>query len=361
MKDELTRKIVNLIKKNGQMTVDQYFSLCLSDPEFGYYKTRNPFNDFITSPEISQIFGEMLAIFLICAWEQHGSPDSVRLIELGPGRGTMMLDILRVISKLKPSFFSIISVYMVENSENLTLFQKKNLSSYGDKIKWCISLDTVPLGFTFLLANEFFDSLPIKQFIITKNGIRERVIDIDNHDSIFFSIGYDAIESDFFSCIDCSVGTIFEESPYRDNEMKSISNRLSSYGGTAIIFDYGYCQSSIGDTLQAVKGHRYISPLINPGQADLTSHVDFQRLSLIAILYGLYVNGLVTQGRFLEGLGIWQRAYSLIRKTKRNGVLLDSVRRLVGSPSDKKSMGELFKVLVVSHEKVELMPFINYN
>ncbi|ACT56883.1 SAM-dependent methyltransferase [Candidatus Liberibacter asiaticus] len=362
MENKLIRKIVNLIKKNGQMTVDQYFALCVADPEFGYYSTCNPFGavgDFVTAPEISQIFGEMLAIFLICAWEQHGFPSCVRLVELGPGRGIMMLDILRVICKLKPDFFSVLSIYMVETSERLTLIQKKQLASYGDKINWYTSLADVPLGFTFLVANEFFDSLPIKQFVMTEHGIRERMIDIDQHDSLVFNIGDHEIKSNFLTCSDYFLGAIFENSPCRDREMQSISDRLACDGGTAIVIDYGYLQSRVGDTLQAVKGHTYVSPLVNPGQADLSSHVDFQRLSSIAILYKLYINGLTTQGKFLEGLGIWQRAFSLMKQTARKDILLDSVKRLVSTSADKKSMGELFKILVVSHEKVELMPFVN--
>ncbi|WP_244668442.1 class I SAM-dependent methyltransferase [Candidatus Liberibacter africanus] len=340
MADGLIKKIANLIKRDGPMTVDQYFALCLSDHEFGYYKTcSNPFGslgDFVTSPEISQIFGEMLAIFLICAWEKHGFPKCVRLIELGPGKGTMMVDILRVICKLRPDFFSALSVYMVENSENLTLIQKEQLSSYKDKISWCVCLADVPRGFTFLVANEFFDSLPIKQFVMTENGIRERMIDIDCHGSLFFSVGNDSAELDFISCSDYCVGTIFETSPYRDHEMWSISNRLARDGGTVIIIDYGHLHSGAGDTLQAVQEHRYVSPLINSGKSDLSSHVDFQRLSSIAVLHKLYVNGLMTQGRFLNGLGIWQRAFSLMKRATRKDMLLDSVRRLVGTPSDKK-------------------------
>lgn len=362
MSNKLTEKIVNLIKSNGPITIDQYFALCLSDLEFGYYNTCNPFGlsgDFITAPEISQIFGEILAIFLICAWEKHGSPQSVKLIEMGPGSGAMMFDILRVICKLRPDFFSVLSIHLIENSERLRLIQKQKLSSYIDKISWYLGLDDVPSGFTFIVANEFFDSLPIKQFIITKDGIRERVIDINHNQVLVFSEADPEIEENFISYCDYTYGAIFETSPYRDDVMRSVSNRLGLEGGTAVIIDYGHFRSGIGDTMQAIKAHRYDHPLMNPGLADLTSHVDFQRLSSIAMLHKLYINGCTTQRKFFEGLGIWQRMFALMKSSSQSKLLLDSVRRLMGTIHDKKSMGELFKVLVASHEKIDLIPFVS--
>ncbi|MBY7648967.1 MAG: TetR family transcriptional regulator [Candidatus Liberibacter europaeus] len=362
MNTELTQKIVNLIKSNGPITVDQYFTLCLSDSEFGYYTTRDPFGafgDFITAPEISQIFGEMLAIFLILSWEKHGFPRWVRLVEMGPGRGTMMADIIRAISCLSPDFFSVLSIHLMENSERLRLVQKQQLSYYIDKVNWCLNLSDVPSGFTFIVANEFFDSLPIKQFIVTRNGIRERMIDINHNEVLVFGEGDQEIEENSFMCSNCSPGAIFETSPCRDNEMVSVADRLSCDGGTAIIIDYGHFQSSMGDTLQAVKDHKYCSLLMNPGQADLTSHVDFQRLASLAVRNKLYINGCTTQRVFLEGLGIWQRMFCLMRKSGQEKIVLDSVRRLLGTVSDKKSMGELFKVLVVSHKRIDLVPFVN--
>ncbi|AHA27419.1 class I SAM-dependent methyltransferase [Candidatus Liberibacter americanus] len=361
MSNELTEKIVNLIKINGPITVDRYFLLCLSDHEFGYYNTCNPFGssgDFITAPEISQIFGEMLAIFLISSWEKHGSPNSVRLIEMGPGRGTMMLDIIRVIRKLKPYFFSALSIHFVENSKRLRFIQKQKLSSFIDKISWHFDLNDVPNGFTFIIANEFFDSLPIKQFIIRKDGIRERAIDIDSNQCLVFSEIDLEIEDNFISFCDYDYGSIFEVSPFRDDAMRSVSNRLVLEGGTALIIDYGHLQSGIGDTMQAIKDHKYDHPLMNPGMADLSSHVDFQRLSSVAKLHKLYINGCTTQRKFLEGLGIWQRMLSFMSNSAQSTDVLDSVLRLMGKNHDRKSMGELFKVLAISHEKIDLIPFI---
>ncbi|MBL0848846.1 MAG: class I SAM-dependent methyltransferase [Candidatus Liberibacter ctenarytainae] len=363
MSAQLNKKIVDFIKKNGPMTIDQYFLWCLSDPEFGYYTTCNPFGasgDFITAPEISQMFGEMLAIFLVSAWEKHGFPQCVRLIEMGPGRGTMMVDILYAICKLRPSFFSVLSIHMVENSERLKLIQQQQLSSYGEKISWCSSLSDVPQGCTFFIANEFFDSLPIKQFVTTKNGMRERMVDIDCQGELIFSEGGQEVERNFLPCVDCGPGMIFETSPYRDCQMKFISDRLACEGGAAVIIDYGHFQSSIGDTLQAVKGHEYYPLLKHSGQADLTSHVDFQRLSSIALSHKLYINGCITQGQFLEGLGIWQRMFSLLRQNAgKKEILLDAVKRLVGESSQQTSMGVLFKVLVVSHKEIDLIPFVD--
>ncbi|MBA5724414.1 class I SAM-dependent methyltransferase [Candidatus Liberibacter sp.] len=363
MNVQLTKKISDLIRKNGPITIEEYFSLCLSDVDYGYYKTCDPFGisgDFVTAPEINQIFGEMLAIFFICAWEEHGFPKCIRLIEMGPGRGTMMTDMLRTILKLKPVFFSALSVHMIEDSERLRSLQKQQLSSYIDKISWHEDLDTVPLGFSFFIANEFFDSLPIRQFVVTTEGIRERMINVDHHDALFFCVGDSEIDQDLLPRIRFSLGMILETSSDRDYKMALISKRLSGEGGTAVIIDYGHLQTSAGDTLQAVKGHRYDPPLLHPGKADLTSHVDFQKLALIAISYKLYINGYTTQGRFLEGLGIWHRVAAFTRNPIQRETFLSAVRRLVGTDSDKKSMGELFKVMVVSHQKVDLMPFIDF-
>ncbi|AMC13419.1 class I SAM-dependent methyltransferase [Liberibacter crescens] len=360
MVSPLTKKIKGLIQDSGPIAIDKFFSLCLSDPEYGYYNICEPFGptgDFITAPEISQLFGEMIAVFLVYSWQSHGRPDSVRLVELGPGRGTMMSDILRVIVKLEPALFNLLSVHLIEMSKRLIAIQKKVLSKYLSKIHWHNSVDYVPSGFVLLVANEFFDSIPIKQFVLTEKGIYERMVGLNNDNGLAFCL--DNQEANCAILPDKKkwpLGKIFETSLIRQIVIKAIAQRLLCGGGVAVIIDYGHIVSGFGDTLQAVKEHRYDSPLAHPGEADLTSHVDFQQLAEIASNFDIQVHDCITQERFLRGLGIWQRANVLARNTTKKRTVFEEVERLTGIQN--RNMGQLFKVLMISSPKVEPMPLI---
>lgn len=358
----LADKIKALIRANGPISVTDFFSLCLADPEHGYYQTREPFGqegDFITAPEISQLFGEMIGIFLVHAWQRHGMPANTRLVEIGPGRGTMMADILRVVAKLAPPLYQSVGVHLVETSMRLQDVQQETLSAHVGRIEWHKSFDTVPAGFTLLAANELFDAIPIRQFVKTPLGFRERMIVLDDTDGLAFGAGVAGIDPALLPVDPGSIpdGTIFEIAPARQAVMSTLCERLKNSGGTAIIIDYGTMVTGFGDTLQAVLRHDYDPPLAHPGEADLTSHVDFQHLAEVAKASGVAINGCLRQGDFLYGLGIQQRVNALSEgKDPAVASLIRSAASRLADEGEGK-MGELFKVLVVSSPAVELLPF----
>ncbi|MEZ0001174.1 class I SAM-dependent methyltransferase [Sinorhizobium fredii] len=362
MTNPLADKIKALIRTNGPISVTDYFSLCLADPQYGYYRVREPFGragDFTTAPEISQLFGEMIGIFLVHAWQEHGSPAQVIIAEIGPGRGTMMSDILRVVGRLAPGLYAAADVHLVETSERLRKVQAETLASHDGKIHWHASFDSLPSGFLLLAANELFDAIPIRQFVRTAQGFRERMVGLDADDELTFAAGVAGIDPSLLPtpAQSAAEGTIFEAAPARDAVMAALCERLRAAAGTAILIDYGHLATGYGDTLQAVRNHRYDPPLANPGRADLTSHVDFEQLALRAKAEGLQVNGLAHQGDFLIGLGLLDRAAALGRDKDlaTQESIRDDVERLAGAGAGK--MGELFKVLAVSSPEVALAPF----
>jgi len=362
MTNPLADKIKALIRANGPISVTDYFSLCLADPEHGYYRVREPFGragDFTTAPEISQLFGEMIGIFLVHAWQQHGSPANAILAEIGPGRGTMMSDMLRVVRRLAPALYQSASIHLVETSDRLREVQAETLAAHEGKVRWHQSFDTLPAGFLLLAANELFDAIPIRQFVRTAQGFRERMVGLDADDRLTFAAGIAGIDPSLLPSPPQSAaeGTIFEIAPARDAVMAAMCERLRTGGGTAVIIDYGHLSTGYGDTLQAVRNHRYDPPLANPGRADLTSHVDFEQLVSRAKAEGVHVNGLAHQGDFLVALGLLERAAALGRDkdAATQERIRDDVERLAGSGAGK--MGELFKVLAVSSPEVALAPF----
>ncbi|MDI7860891.1 class I SAM-dependent methyltransferase [Rhizobiaceae bacterium n13] len=358
----LGERIKALIRASGPISVTDYFSLCLADPEHGYYKTREPFGqlgDFVTAPEVSQLFGEMIGVFMVHAWQRHGAPRDVRLVEIGPGRGTMMSDMLRVMSKLAPALYEDMSIHLVETSERLRTIQGESLSGHAAKVTWHADFAEVPPGFVLIAANELFDAIPIRQFVRTTTGFRERMVGLDAGDNLTFAAGIAGIDSALLphpAALE-PTGTIFEISPARDAVMAGISERVRTHGGTALIIDYGHMATGYGDTLQAVRMHEYDPPLAHPGEADLTSHVDFQRLAQTARAQGLYINGCLHQGDFLIGLGLGERA-SALGRGKPPAIqtqIRDAAERLAGAGEGR--MGELFKVLAVSSPAIDLLPF----
>lgn len=362
MTTPLAEKIKAIILANGPISVTDYFSLCLADPEYGYYKTREPFGrsgDFITAPEISQLFGEMMGIFLVQAWQRHGEPAPVTIAEIGPGRGTMMADILRVIAKLSPALYEAADVHMVETSERLQKVQSQTLVAHKFKISWHDSFDTLPDGFLLLAANELFDAIPIRQFVKTAQGFRERLVGLDAEGELTFAAGVAGIDPTLLppAAANATPGSIFEIAPARDAVMTALCERIKTSGGTAVIIDYGHIATGLGDTLQAVREHQFDPPLKHPGEADITSHVDFEQLARRAATEGLQINGLTYQSDFLLALGLAERAAALGRDkdTETQENIRADAERLAGAGEGK--MGELFKVLVVSSPHVALVPF----
>ncbi|SMF73981.1 SAM-dependent methyltransferase, MidA family [Xaviernesmea oryzae] len=362
MSTPLADKIKTLIRANGPISVTDYFALCLADPEHGYYRTREPFGrhgDFITAPEISQLFGEMVGVFMVHAWQRHGTPSAVRLVEIGPGRGTMMADMLRVIKRIALPLFEGLNVHLVETSERLRGVQRVTLEAFSTKIAWHDSFEDVPEGFTLIAANELFDAIPIRQFVKTATGFRERLVGLDAAGELTFAAGVATLDPALLPSPAASIpdGTIFETAPARQAVMQTLCDRLKASGGTAVIIDYGHMVTGFGDTLQAVRNHDFDTPLAHPGEADLTSHVDFEDLAKVALSAGVHLNGGLRQGEFLYGLGLAERAAALSKDKEpaEQRLIAAAVDRLAGEGAGK--MGELFKVIAVSSPALNLMPF----
>lgn len=364
MTTPLAEKIKAIISVNGPISVTDYFALCLADPEHGYYKTRDPFGrggDFVTAPEVSQLFGEMIGVFLVEAWRKHLKPSrNLRIAEIGPGRGTMMADILRTIRQLAPELYDAATVHLVETSPALRTIQQMTLAPHAGKLAWHESFDEIPEGFLLLVANEFFDAVPIRQFVRTTNGFRERLVGIDENGALTFAAGMTGVDPNLLPAGHQAAisGTIAEVAPARMAIMQLLSDRLFNGGGTALIVDYGHLVTGFGDTLQAVFKHGFDPPLAHPGEADLTSHVDFQSLAEMARSRSISVNGMMTQGKFLLGLGLLERAGALGRgkSLEQQAEIESAVARLAGTGPNQ--MGELFKVMSVSSPNVQVAPFI---
>jgi SAM-dependent MidA family methyltransferase len=358
----LAEKIRNLIQQTGPLKISDYFSLCLADPDHGYYQSREPFGqtgDFITAPEISQLFGEMIGVFLVQAWHVQGAPENTRIVEIGPGRGTLMSDALRVISRLAPALYEQATIHMVETSERLRNVQRQTLVRVKQRISWHDAFEEIPAGFTLMVANELFDAIPIRQFVKTRQGFCERMVGLDDTGALAFGLGPAGLDTSLLPIPEEAVreGEVFEISPARAAVMQAVAGKLVRDGGTALIIDYGHLVTGFGDTLQAVHQHEFDPPLARPGEADLTSHVDFQVLAEAASAAGAHVHRPLTQGDFLLGLGLIERAGALGagRDSLTQATIGDAVNRLAGEGEGR--MGALFKVLAVSGRKVRIAPF----
>lgn len=358
----LARKIVRLIEQAGPLRISDYFALCLGDPEHGYYQSREPFGrsgDFITAPEISQLFGEMIGVCLVQAWHAQGAPADTRIVEIGPGRGTLMSDALRVIARLAPELYTGATIHMVETSERLRNVQRQTLVRIKQRITWHDAFEEIPAGFTLIVANELFDALPIRQFVKTPQGFCERVVGLDETGALAFGLGPDGLDTSLLPIDEGRVpdGEIFEISPARSAVMQAVATKVVRDGGTAVSIDYGHLITGFGDTLQAVFQHEFDPPLVRPGEADLTSHVDFQALAEAAQTVGAHVHRPMSQGDFLVALGIVERAGALgsTRDSLTQAALRDAVNRLAGEGEGR--MGALFKVLAISGSPVKITPF----
>jgi NADH dehydrogenase [ubiquinone] 1 alpha subcomplex assembly factor 7 len=350
----LGEKLIARIRADGPMTLADYMDACLSDPFYGYYMRREPFGrygDFVTAPEVSQMFGELIGVWTVVVWEAMGSPKEFVLAELGPGRGTMMADLLRVV-RVMPEFTSAARVHLIETSDRLRAIQEKTLAAAGTPISWHASVDELPPGPIIVLANEFFDALPIRQFRWGEQGWAERMVGLDAEGNLAF--GLRPVDQRPLSR-QLPDGAVVEASPVAVAIVTAIGRRIAEAGGAALIIDYGSDRPGYGDTLQAVRDHKYADPLAEPGEADLTAHVDFAALTKVAADAGTRPRPILTQGEFLTRLGLITRAQALAKDMD------EATREAIAAAGERlagpKAMGELFKVLAVSAPGLALPAF----
>ncbi|RIA83546.1 S-adenosyl-L-methionine-dependent methyltransferase [Glomus cerebriforme] len=350
----------------------------LTNPKSGYYMKGDVFGakgDFITSPEISQMFGELIGIWLISQWEIQGKPQKTQLIELGPGRGTLMEDMLRAMSNF-PSFYNTINgVHLIEISPELRKLQLEKLCGYvtestemvehdnnGMKFYWHNTINDIPNGWSLVVAHEFFDALPVHRFKLTDKGWREYMVDIDTsgdspyHFRLVLSPNPTKESTTLTSpqYTKFNVGDCIEVSSDSWNITQKISNQISKFGGSALIIDYG--QDYIQDnTLRAIRDHKFVHSLSLPGYADLSVNVNFSYLKE-STQGQVNTFGPVTQSKFLHSMGITTRLSMLLNQTntiKQHKILFDSYKRLV----DPLTMGRIYKVLAINPINFDQIPY----
>ena len=335
LRDRLTAQI----RASGPLTVAQYMNACLHDPEFGYYATRPALGaggDFITAPLVSQMFGELIGLWAVESWNRLGRPSPFRLIEMGPGDGTLMSDLLRA-ARLSPEFTDAADVWLVEVSPPLRDRQRQVL---GDRISWAGSLAEVPGDAPILLvANELLDCLPARQFMRTERGWAERMVGLDEAGDLAFGLAHTPPLPR-----EGPVGAVLEQAPAQAALGVELATRIVADGGAALLIDYGRATPGFGDTLQALRKHQKESPLASPGEADLTVHADFPAVLAAAHAQGAGTAQILTHGEFLVRLGIGARAEALAAARPDRG---DEIERQLERLVSPDQMGELFKVACI--------------
>lgn len=357
----LAGRLKRRIAATGPIRIAEYMATCLMDPEHGYYATRDPFGaagDFTTAPEISQMFGEMIGLFLAQVWLDQGQPGRIALVEAGPGRGTLMADILRS-ARIVPGFPGAVEVHLIEASPTLRAVQARTLAPLlaptGQSPKWHDDVASLPGLPVYAVANEFLDALPVRQFERQPGPFwRERQVALDRAGRLVLGLSPQAALADLTDRLgDTDPGDVIERCPALPGIVAALSERIVGQGGVALFIDYGGWHGR-GDTLQALRRHRAEGVLDHPGQADLTAHVDFEAVAQAARVAGARTSAMTPQGVFLERLGITQRAQVLAKSL--SGVDREShlaAHRRLTHPDE---MGSLFKTLAVSPPAAPLLP-----
>jgi SAM-dependent MidA family methyltransferase len=332
----LRKRLERQIAGTGPITVAQYMAACLHDPQDGYYATRPALGeagDFVTAPLISQMFGELLGVWASAAWSMLGEPARLRLVEMGPGDGTLMADVLRA-ARLAPEFREAAEVWLVETSGPLRAVQQRRL---GDGVHWAASLAEVPEGApTLLIANELLDCLPARQFVRTAIGWAEQLVGLDAEGRLAFALNPTPAAG---LLPDAPEGAVYEQSAAQEALGAELGQRLVRDGGAALLIDYGHAAPGFGDTLQALRRHLKLDPLASPGEADLTVHADFPAVMAAARREGAEA-AILTQGQFLARMGIGLRAEALVEARPDKAPMIGrQLNRLVAADQ----MGELFK------------------
>lgn len=345
---DLPSHIRAVIAANGPISVASYMELALQHPEHGYYRQHDPLGadgDFITAPEISQMFGEMIGVWCADVWRHLGSPDKFVLLELGPGRGTLMQDALRATAKIQ-GFHQGLQLHVMESNQTLRKMQQEKLSEHLPiHIDDLTQLPDLPV---IVVANEFFDALPLRQFEKTFQGWCERLVTVDGDKLVFTQAPLDAMLMQLIpeNLREANPGVCFEVSLPSTAIMRSIAKHIMRNKGAALVIDYGFAEASGQPTLQAVAKHEYVDVLADPGEVDLTAHVDFGMLRTVAAGQGANILGPVPQGEFLQALGIELRAAQL--KQHANPKQVADIDAALHRLIDPAEMGNLFKVLAVT-------------
>jgi SAM-dependent MidA family methyltransferase len=337
---DLKTHLIDRIRRNGPLSVADYMAECLLHPRFGYYTTRDPLGaagDFTTAPEISQMFGELIGLSLAQCWMDQGAPSAFVLAEAGPGRGTLMADILRA-TRAVPGFHVAMQLHLIEASPTLRAAQAQTLAKYSPQ--WHEQVSDLPSGLPlFFVANEFFDALPIRQFVRDGDGWREKRVAAEEDALIFALAGPAPQEALTHRLDDTKDGDLVEICPPAPAITADLGQRIADHGGAALLIDYGDWRS-LGDTLQALRNHERADPLAAPGQADLTAHVDFEALAQAVPCKFTHLTG---QGVFLERLGITARAQALAKQVQ--GAELETLIQAHRRLTHPEEMGTLFKVI----------------
>jgi NADH dehydrogenase [ubiquinone] 1 alpha subcomplex assembly factor 7 len=355
----LLHEIRRAIAAGGPMPVAEYMRLCLTHPTYGYYVNRDPLGaggDFITSPEISQMFGELIGVWAAAVWRQMGAPENLRLIELGPGRGTLLHDALRA-AKVVGGFHEAVVLHLVEISPALREIQEQKLEPMGVPILWHDRLEDVPGGSSIIIANEFIDVLPVHQAVRQADGWHERVVAVTAEGRLVFDTAAAAMP--FFETSmpralrDAPAGSIYE---WRGDTIALELGRRTREEGVALIIDYGQAHSGLGDTLQAVARHSFTDPLRAPGAADLTAHVDFEALAQCAETMGARIHGPIRQRDLFLRLGIEARAAALKAGASKDQAadIESAFSRLMAGGAH--GMGDLFKAIAIAAPKLGALP-----
>lgn len=355
----LGRRIAALIEATGPISVADYMAMCLFDPQDGYYTTREPFGrdgDFTTAPEVSQMFGEIVGVWVVTAWRSLSSPLPVTVAEIGPGRGTLAKDMLRAIRQLAPDLHAKADVALIETSPRLAQVQRATLGDESSRTSWHDSVDTLPRQPLLIVGNELFDAVPIRQYVRAALTWSERLIGLDDNGKLTFLAGPSTIENNRLppDAATAGEGAIAEIAPARTAIMDAIAARIAADGGAGLFIDYGHAVSAVGDTLQAIRGHGFDPVLAHPGEADLTAHVDFEALAREARRHGLETS-LVTQSDFLLRMGLLERAGRLGAGAA--VVVQERIRGEVERLAAPDAMGTLFKVLCVASQGGLTEPF----
>ena len=339
-------KIINILKEKKSIPLDKFINIALYDKRFGYYMKKNPFGkdgDFITSPLISNLFGEMLAVWCVSFWEYLGKPKKILLVELGPGEGSLCLDLLKTFKQFK-NFYNSLEINLFEISDKLKAIQKAKINN--NKVKWIKKINDINYGPVIFLGNEFFDSLPIKQIYKKKNLFFERHVTLaKNKKKIkFFNKKANSNLIKRIKNLDLIPANNIIEYPIEALKfLEAIAKRIEKFDGGLLIFDYGYDVKKNQNTLQSVKSHKYTGLFLEPGSSDISSHINFKLFCKILKKNKLSVKKIVTQSEFLKKIGILERANILSGKMtfKEKANMFYRLKKLL----DYNEMGSLFKVL----------------